>query len=374
MESRIKAFRGFNRIQVLEHPQFAIKPGGCDNFLDPAVVAFYVRTVLRPLLGGVRSPGGGNRVLHLRFTTFRFTPSREVNAMRIPVGVCALVALVVLVGNGVGLHAAPLITSVIDHGTAPNAPDTNTPFATSATSPSASGTSAALTDEAFAYSTRTHEWTAAVVDNTTGLLSTTTGNTNGAPVATQTVEPFPSYLKNLEYVQFANNNRNITDYSSDMTFSAPVTAFLFVDNRAGQASGTKANTTDPDLTTVLSWITTDGWSRVNTGFMPLTAAGAPQADYIGIDEGATVANEAARVHTGAGNVAGSGFGVNNFAAIYKKNFPAGLNVGVTKATANSGLDFYGVAVAPQTVPEPSTLVLAAMGVFGGLFLTRRRGV
>jgi PEP-CTERM motif len=283
--------------------------------------------------------------------------------MRISVRVCALAALIVIGSNGVGLNAAPLITSVVDHGTAPNAPDTNTPFATSATSPSVSGTSAALVDEAFAYTTRTHEWTAAVVDNTTGLLSTTTA----APAATQTLEPFPSYLKNLEYVQFANNNRSITDYSADMTFSAPMTAYLFVDNRAGQASGTKANTTDPDLTTVLSWITTDGWTRVNTGFMPNG-----QADYLGIDEGATVANEAARVHTGSGNVAGSGAGVNNFAAIYRKNFPTGLNVGVTKATANSGLDFYGVAVAPQTVPEPSTLGLAAVGMIAGVFVTRRR--
>jgi hypothetical protein len=284
--------------------------------------------------------------------------------MRIPGGVRALTLLTVLGMIGDRVPAAPLITAIVDHGTAPNAPDTNTPFATSATNPSPSATSAALVDEAFAYSTRTHEWTAAVVDNT-GLLSTTTGNTNGAPLATQTVEPFPSYLKNLEYVQFANNNRNITDYSSDMTFSKAVTAYLFVDNRSGQASGTKASTTDPDLTTVLSWITTDGWSRVNTGFMPNG-----QADYLGIDEGATVANESLRVHTGSGNVAGSGFGVNNFAAIYKKNFPAGLNVGVTKATANSGLDFYGLAVA--TVPEPSTLVLAALGALGGMFVARRR--
>ena len=70
-----------------------------------------------------------------------------------------------------------------------------------------------------------------------------------------------------------------------------------------------------------------------------------QPDYLGIDEGATVGSESLRVHTGSGNVAGSGFGVNNFAAIYKKNFPAGLNVGVTKATGNSGIDFYGLAVA-----------------------------
>jgi PEP-CTERM motif len=286
--------------------------------------------------------------------------------MKISGGVRALTLLAAFGIVGDRVQAAPLITAVVDHGTAPNAPDTNTPIATSAASPSTSGTSAALVDEAFAYTTRTHEWTAAVVDNTTGLLSTTTGNTNGAPSATQTVEPFPSYLKNLEYVQFANNNRNITDYSSDMTFSAPVTAYLFVDNRAGAGGSTvKANTSDPDLTSLLSWITTDGWTRVNTGFMPNG-----QADYLGIDEGATVANEAARTHTASGNVAGSGFGVNNFAAIYKKNFPAGLNVGVTKATGNSGIDFYGVAVAP--VPEPSTLVLAAVGMLGGAFAARRR--
>ena len=77
-----------------------------------------------------------------------------------------------------------------------------------------------------------------------------------------------------------------------------------------------------------------------------------------------------RTHTASGNVAGSGFGVNNFAAIYTKNFPACANTGVLKATANGGIDFYGVAVMP--VPEPTTLMLAVLGVCGGAMLAYRR--
>ena len=217
------------------------------------------------------------------------------------------------------------------------------PIATSASSqlpqPAGAGTQGALVDEAYAYTTRTHEWTAAVTDTTTFLLSTTTGNTNGAPVATQSVRPFPSYLNGLEYAQFDNASRSITDFSVNMTFAQAVKAYLFIDNRTGLASGTKANTTDPDLTGPLAWVTTDGWTRVNTGIMPNG-----QADYLGIDEGATVASADLRTHAASGNVAGSGFGVNNFAAIYTKNFPAGANTGVLKATANGGIDFYGVAV------------------------------
>ena len=163
------------------------------------------------------------------------------------------------------------------------------PIATSASSqlpqPAGTGTQGALVDEAYAYTTRTHEWTAAVTDTTTFLLSTTTGNTNGAPVATQSVRPFPSYLNGLEYAQFDNASRSITDFSVNMTFAQAVKAYLFIDNRTGLASGTKANTTDPDLTGPLAWVTTNGWTRVNTGIMPNG-----QADYLGIDEGATVAS------------------------------------------------------------------------------------
>ena len=260
-------------------------------------------------------------------------------------------------------HAAPLVTALTETGTGLNA---SAAIVTSASNPSVSGLSSALGDEAFSFNNRTHEWTAAVTDNATGLLSTTTGNTGGAPLATQTVRPFPSYLKGLEYIQLANDNRTVLDYSLNATFSQPVKAYLFIDNRNNGTTNVITNpiTTDPVLGGPLAWVASDGWTRVNTGFMPNG-----QADYLAIDEGATVANEAARVHTGSGNVAGSGFGVNNFFAIYTKNFPAGLNTGFTKAQGlNSNM--YGVAVA--AVPEPSTILLGLLGTCGAVFLRRRQ--
>src|SRR4029078_8651769 len=115
--------------------------------------------------------------------------------------------------------AAPLITAIKENGTALNA---NAAIATSASSPSASGTSGALGAETFAFVTRTHEWTAARIDPATGLLNT---------AATGTLMPFPSYLNGLEYVQIANENRSVADYSIDLTFASPVKAYLFMDNR-----------------------------------------------------------------------------------------------------------------------------------------------
>ena len=178
-------------------------------------------------------------------------------ALRLPTGLAALLAVSFAVSSAI---ANPLITAITQNGTGVSAV---LPIATSASSqlpqPAGAGTQGALVDEAYAYTTRTHEWTAAVTDTTTFLLSTTTGNTNGAPVATQSVRPFPSYLNGLEYAQLDNASRSITDFSVNMTFAQAVKAYLFIDNRTGLASGTKANTTDPDLTGPLAWVTTDGW-------------------------------------------------------------------------------------------------------------------
>jgi hypothetical protein len=281
-------------------------------------------------------------------------------------GFRALVVLSFVACCGTLAYATPLVTSITQNGTLVNV---QPPIATSSSnllpaSPAASQ-SGAFADEAYAYVTRTHEFTIARAAPATGLLAT--ANTNN-PVA------FPSYLNGQEYVQFANEHRNVADYSTDITFSAPVTAYLLIDNRAGQDTGAKTPiTTDPDLTTVLSWVTTDGWTRVNTGIMPnIVSSGAPQADYIGIDEGATVASADLRTHTSSGLVAGSGQGLNNFFAIYSKNFSAGLNVGVTKATGhNTNINFYSLVVT-QPVPEPSTIVLAVLGAAGAAIYNRRR--
>ena len=136
--------------------------------------------------------------------------------LRLPTGLAALLAVSFAVSSAI---ANPLITAITQNGTGVTAP---LPIATSASSqlpqPAGAGTQGALVDEAYAYTTCTHEWTAAVTDTTTFLLSTTTGNTNGAPVATQSVRPFPSYLNGLEYSQFDNASRSITDFSVNMTF------------------------------------------------------------------------------------------------------------------------------------------------------------
>jgi hypothetical protein len=276
------------------------------------------------------------------------------------VGCRALAALCLCLAgfNSVAL-ATPLITAITQNGTALNA---NAPIATSASSrlpqPEGLGTQGALADEAYVYVTRTAEWTAVRTDPTTNLLNT---------AATGNLQQFPSYLNGIEYVQFPNENRGVADYSVDMTFANSVVAYLFIDNRVnGAATGTKANTTDPTTNTGnTAWIDSDGWKRVNTGFMPNG-----QADYIGFDEGATVASADLRTHTTSGLVAGSGNGLNNFAAIYTKTFPAGLNAGVTKAFGSTSVNFYGFAVAP--VPEPSSIALSLIAAGGFAAICRRR--
>ncbi len=206
---------------------------------------------------------------------------------------------------------------------------------------------------------RTHEYTAVRTNPTTGLL--TTDSTVGI------LQPFPSYLIGLEYIQIANENRTRNPYSLDVTFSQAATVYLFLDNRLDGVAGTntKTNTTDPVLGGLLQWVIDDGWQRVTTGFMPNG-----QADYLGIDEGATVSGEALRVHTSSGLVAGSGNGLNNFYAIYTKQVSAGTQVGLTKTQGIASTNIYGVAVAP--IPEPATCTMLAIAAALALGLLRRR--
>lgn len=251
--------------------------------------------------------------------------------------------------------AAPIITGLVENNADPARPAA---IVTSASNPSPSGTSSALVDEAFAMVNRTHEYTAVRTDPTTNLLTTTQ--------ATGILQPFPSYLVGLEYIQISNENRTRNPYSLDVTLSQAATAYLFLDNRLDGVAGnnSKTNTTDPVLGGPLQWVIDDGWQRVNTGFMPNG-----QADYLGIDEGASVAGEGLRVHTSSGLVAGSGNGLNNFFAIYSKQFSAGSHVGFTKTQGITG-NVYGVAVAP--IPEPSTLVMLAVAAALAFGILRRR--
>jgi hypothetical protein len=197
-----------------------------------------------------------------------------------------------------------------------------------------------LQEGAFQYTDRTHEFTNPRV-NAAGVLTT---------AATGTLLPFPYYLQGLEYVQTSNDNRDLIDYRLDVTLSAPVTAFLMIDNRANGttiATDGGSNTDDPVLTGNLAWVIADGWTRVRSGQMPNG-----QSDYLGADEGAALASNlpADRVHNGAGNVAGPGEGLNQFYAIYRKDFAAGTHTGFTKQNGIPGGGHYGVAVSTPVGP------------------------
>lgn len=243
--------------------------------------------------------------------------------------------------------AEPIITGLVE-----NNRNTAVPAAivSSATNPSPSGTSAELKDRAFAMVNRNHQYTAVRTDPATNLLSTNDAHN---------LQAFPSYLVGLEYIQIANENRAAVNYSLDVTLSQPVVAYLFLDNRLND----NASANDPVLTGNLQWVVDDGWVRVNTGFMPNG-----QADYLGIDEIGTVASEDLR---SVSPTPGSGIGVNQFFAIYSKQFAAGTHIGFTKQQNAGSYNVYGVAVAP--VPEPSIFAMLFAAALAGLFACRVRG-
>jgi PEP-CTERM motif-containing protein len=288
-----------------------------------------------------------------------------MNAIRAGHLFSCIASLAVLVVVASSTFATPIVTSLAEHGTLVNlqpaiASSASSPQPASPPAPAASQ-SAALVDETFAYVTRTHEWTAVRTTDATGLLTSSTA-------AGTTLQPFPSYLNGLEYIQVANEHRTVEDYSIDATFSQPVKAYLFVDNRINGDldDNTHPNTDDPLLTGQVAWIVNDGWTRVNTGFMPNG-----QADYLGVDEGATVASADLRTHAPTtALVAGSGNGLNQFMAIYSKTFTAGTHVAFIKKLGITNTDMYGIAIAP--IPEPASVLLALVGACAMAALGRRR--
>ncbi len=256
-----------------------------------------------------------------------------------------------------GVVAAQLLLGVASHG-ALTAVTQNTVPNESTIAPEIEATP--LGEESFAYVDRTHELTSARYDPTTGLLST--ANTNA-------LVGFPSYLMGAQYVANANNNRaagtdaTANDYLVTYSVDQPSIAYLLLDNRldgtASDVSG--SNTTDPDLGGNLSWVLSQGWTRVNTGIMP-----GGQADYIGIDEGSTVTDPSLRTH----HDPGPGESLNQFFAIYSKTVPAGdfTTSGIKQASGNGNM--YVVAVQP--IPEPATVGLIGLGLLGLLYRTFRK--
>ncbi len=175
------------------------------------------------------------------------------------------------------------------------------------------------------FTDRTHEHNGAAFDGG-GALSTSGGN----------IVPLPAYLVGNEYVTFANDGRDNNPYNFNIKTDVNSDFYLLLDNRLNGTAGNTSspNTTDPDLGGNLTWVTADGWQRVNTGISP-----GGQADYTGVDEG--------------GNAVGPGLGLNQFYSVYKLT---GTDVDI-KVQGIGGSNNYSVVIAeagPTPPPPPFT--------------------
>ena len=215
------------------------------------------------------------------------------------------------------------------------------------------GDSAAIIETSFgedvlAFSDRTHEHNGAAFD-TAGVLSTAGSN----------VVPLPSYLIGNDFVRFANNARDNSDYSATVTADTPTNWYLLIDNRLDGPAGNRSssNSTDPVLGGTLQWVIDDGWTRVNTGISPLG-----QADYTGVDEG--------------GNGIGAGIGLNQFYSVWTQSSASSSIVVNNNGIGSSNMISLVGSPAPvsESVPEPSTLGFLALGTLGAATLKRKKKV
>lgn len=162
--------------------------------------------------------------------------------------------------------------------------------------------------------------------------------------------PLPVYLLGAEYVMIANDNRAQAGYQADITVSAPVRAYLFVDNRIGDGNG--ADPPNFAGNTNMAWVVNDGWLPVLNG---LNRANDPNwPDEIGWDE------------TGGGIGVGPGVSINQYGSVYYKDF---LVPGTFSTyTMLEGRNMYGVAV--TLIPEPSVPILLSLGLLATFWARR----
>ncbi len=146
----------------------------------------------------------------------------------------------------------------------------------------------ALAEDVLSHSDRTHQYNGANATDTIASLG----------------------LLGADYVQIANNDRSVANFSLTVNVVGTVDLYLFIDDRVGDGN----NANPPTLGAAMPWVAAAGF--VDTGF------------NIGIDED--------------GDGVGPGVGINQVASIYKKAGAAGI---VVLGAQNDGTsrNMYGVA-------------------------------
>jgi hypothetical protein len=221
------------------------------------------------------------------------------------------------------------------------------------------GTIVPFGEDVFTFTDRTHQYN--------GPRFTAAGALTFAdtPAVSDVTVGLPGYLLGAEYVSTLNSNRDNPAFQLlvGITQLRPVTAYLLIDNRVGDASNTSPPALGSGGLGVMPWVADEGWTMVNTGLSPNG-----QPDFVGIDEGRTPANFADRIANGANQGTGPGVLVNNAYTLFSKTFPAGSTI-ILKAQ-NDGTDdnMYGLVV----VPEPSVTGLCGCALLASAMKRRRR--
>jgi len=149
---------------------------------------------------------------------------------------------------------------------------------------------------------------------------------------TYTYQQVPTFLQGTDFIRVSNVDRNVPDYTLDVTLGSAANLYLLIDFRVGDG----LNTDPPVLTTLMTWVGANGFT--NTG------------SQLAIDE----------------NNDGT---IDNFFQIYSRTVSAGVTR-LFEQNDGTGRNMYGVAASIAAVPEPGALVLACFA--GALVLRMRR--